>query len=339
MESQIEISSSRLSALLQGVVPCFEPHLARAYGDGVRLAARGGAGEGVAHEELRVEELVPLLARGGEGRWLALHTLRAMQMAAERDDNAAAVLLEALGHGVVPLVFRSAAEAAARLELESSDTVTTPVAEITLCASIVDAAVHGGGGSGAGASQRALGAHDLGLSSETHIKWLVAAGMAMMRDAIAESSAGTVVAGVEMDAAAQLLHAFYDLRKRSDQLGSLSESCLSSDLCERGFVAACCVALRRFPNTPIGTAAIRAVYTGCNDVPFIECMLDEKVAGFDVLLDAISSTMHDQRSLTWLIGAVSNSTTASAKTARVLAERGAFRALCLSCTPFPSWTP
>jgi hypothetical protein len=94
---ELEIAPARLAALLQGVVPCFEPHLARAYGDGLRLATRGGAGGGVAHEELHIKELVPLLSGSGEGRWLALHTLRAMQIAAEHDDAAAAVLLDALG--------------------------------------------------------------------------------------------------------------------------------------------------------------------------------------------------------------------------------------------------
>jgi hypothetical protein len=324
---ELEIAPARLAALLQGVVPCFEPHLARAYGDGLRLATRGGAGGGVAHEELHIKELVPLLSGSGEGRWLALHTLRAMQIAAEHDDAAAAVLLDALGRGVMPLVFRAAAEAAERLELESTDTVTTPVAEMTLCAAIVESAVQRGGGGGNGASQCALSSHDLGVSSEAHFRWLVAAGMAMMRDAIEESSAGTAIAGIEMEAAAQLVHAFYDLRKRSGTHAMLADSCLTGDLCERRFVHACCVALRRFPNSPIGTAAIRAVYTGCNFVPFIECMLDKEVAGYSTLLDAISSTMHDARSLAWLIGAVSNSTVASAKTARIMAELGAFRAL------------
>ena len=84
---ELEIAPARLAALLQGVVPCFEPHLARAYGDGLRLATRGGAGGGVAHEELHIKELVPLLSGSGEGRWLALHTLRAMQIAAEHDDQ------------------------------------------------------------------------------------------------------------------------------------------------------------------------------------------------------------------------------------------------------------
>ena len=324
-----ELTPAREAALLQGIVPCFEPHLARAYGDGVRLATRSGPEVAVAHEELRIDELVPLLASTGECRRLALHTLRALQVSAETSDAAAAILLEACCHGVVPLVFKAAAEAAARLESESTDVVTAQVASIALCASIINSlAQRGNSAAGAGsATQRALATHNLGINSEIHFKWLAAAGIGVMRDAIAESQAGTTVASIELEAAAQLLHAFFDVRKRTDEHLSLANSCLEHEFCEPSFVRACCVALGRFPNTPVGFAAVRVFDTGCRFGSFVNCMQDAGVAGFEMLLDAISSTTHNPESLMRLIASLSNAASVSASSARLMADKGVFRAL------------
>ena len=311
-----ELTLLRATALLEGRVPCFHPSLSRAYGNAVATLTRA---VGVnAHEELRNEEVVSLLSsKESPLRTLALCTVRNLLAAAETDAGAGAALLEVVAAGALPLVFRAAAEAATTLESVSDDTAPAALAEVSLCAAITTAAVFKGGA--------ALQGSDLGVASEQAFRHLAGAGAAMMRDAMHESDVGTAVAAAEMDASAQLLLAWYSLRKRSEALRALSNACFESELCETGFVAGCCAAILKFPNTPVANAAIRAVYTGMNFAPFCELM--RATDGFGAVLYAISSTMVESEYLALLLDAVSNAATAGNQYAVLFAEKGVFKAI------------
>jgi hypothetical protein len=311
-----ELTPVRAAALLEGRVPCFHPSLSRAYGNAVATLSRAVSVN--AHEELRNEEVVSLLSsKESPLRVLALHTVRNLLAVAESDAGAGAALLEVVAAGALPLVFRAAWEAATTLESVSDDAAPAALAEVSLCAAIATAAVFKGGA--------ALLGSDLGVASEQAFRHLAGAGAAMMRDAMHESDMGTAVAAAEMDASAQLLLAWYSLRKRSGALGALSDACFENELCEKGFVAGCCAAILKFPNTPVANAAIRAVYTGMNDAPFCELM--RATDGFSVVLNAISSTMVESEYLALLLAAVSNAATAGDQYAVLFTEKGVFKAI------------
>jgi hypothetical protein len=309
-----QLSDERLAALLRGVVPCFDPQLARSYGEGVRLSSRV-ASDAAPQEELKVEELVALLARPGVGRSLSLHTIRHIQDMSEKDGGASEVYIAFVSAGFLPAVFYAAAEATQQL---AGKTLSEgALAEVALSASVIDAAVNRGGA--------LLKDSSLGVSSEQHLRWLFMAGRCLMRSAVADAGSGT--ATVAKDAAAQLLHAFYTFRKRTDALWSLSAVCLAEDTLDRPFIQACCFAMKKFPGTQFASAAIRALFVGANNARFCDMMCEPEVAGFECVLEGISSTAHSSEALEWLLSTITNAATASPHYGVKFAEKGAFGAI------------
>jgi hypothetical protein len=113
-----QLTEARAQALLRGSVPCFEPALSSAYGDGVRAVAPEHAGANQL-EDLRAPEIASLLAAAAPLGSMAVHILASLAQRAQQDAGARASLDAALSAGALVALFQRAAAAAGAFERDS----------------------------------------------------------------------------------------------------------------------------------------------------------------------------------------------------------------------------
>lgn len=317
------LTDIRAGALLRGVVPCFDPALAAAYGQGVRLLARDAEAE-VKHEELRPEELCSLLASLGPLRVLGVNTLLALARAAETGGEAAVMLNKALSVGVLPLVFHAASAVAEELELESIATLSPALAEMTACADLLSLLCS----SSVFPSSRS---HD--ITASTQLRKLAAACASMVRDAASEHARGTSIADAEIAIAVKLIEAFYFIELHSKTSSDVADEVYCNEFRNPTFLGAALYLLVKSPRSPRAASFGKIFHYGSNylefnvalaaGVPAVEGWVqgigssggagtlggtgsESKVDAIKILLDALSSTSHDDATMQELLSCVGN---------------------------------
>lgn len=285
------LSEDRKSALLSGIVPCFDIALNAAYGDGVRqLSSRV---DSVTRDELKPEELGALLCAGEELCRLALHILIALARSASRGDiNAMQSLREVLKAEILPAVFFTCFENAKEVEQEAEHYGTPRLTVVALCAEFL-ALVSGKG----------IDPACVPSISPPQMQCLAGAIVAVMRDACEEHSRGTTLAETEISLSISLLESFFSFEAMFFYLATES---YVNEFCEPRFLRAALMFMTRFNRTNKAQLISILIKKATNYGKFCNALGHRSVEGFKVIIDALSSTSHDEVTICHLLIAVSN---------------------------------
>jgi hypothetical protein len=326
------LTEVRAAALLRGIVPCFDPALAEAYGQGVRMLALDAEVE-IKHEELRPEELCSLLASQGPLRALGVGTLLALVHAG--GEAASAALNKALAVGVLPLVFHAAAAVAEELERESVATMTPALAEMSTCADLLallcSAAIF-------------PSSRNLGITASQQLRRLAAACAFMVRDAAAEHARGAAAADMKVAIAVKLIEAFYFVELHATTNDDMPDEVYANEFRNSAFLGAALYLLIKSPRMPRAASLGKIFHYGSNYFEFNQALAAGVIAvpatpsfssggagaaasfrgtssastSFDgsqdsakldaikCILDALSSTSHDDATMLELLSCIGN---------------------------------
>lgn len=250
------LTDSRAAALRRGTVPCFNPALAAAFGEGVRSLDFVSEVE-AAHEELRPEELCSLLAASGPLCNLGVRTLLALARAATAEGvgggQATVALNAALAVGVLPLAFNVAATLAAELETESTSLLSPALSLMiaitdvitTICSPVIFP-----------------GERSIGISAVSQVRRLAAAATAMVRDAVYESALGSAIADAEASVAVKLINAFYFIELHPSTHGNITDDVYANEFASGAFLSALLRMLSSSPCTPLAAAFSKVLHYG-----------------------------------------------------------------------------
>ena len=131
-----QLTEARAQALLRGSVPCFEPALSSAYGDGVRAVAPEHAGT-TQLEDLRPPEIASLLSAAAPLGSMAVHIVASLAQRGQHDAGARASLDAALSAGALVALFQRAAATASAFERDSAEASPSALTELSAMAEVL----------------------------------------------------------------------------------------------------------------------------------------------------------------------------------------------------------